>query len=79
MSVTCGGDGLYLSVSSECAVCVSLVPFWSSRSFGNASLAHHLDVMDELVRRDKNHPSVVMWSVANEPASEMPPAEYYFK
>ncbi|XP_019714298.1 beta-glucuronidase [Hippocampus comes] len=49
------------------------------RSFGNASLAHHLDVMDELVQRDKNHPSVVMWSVANEPASEMPPAELYFK
>lgn len=35
--------------------------------------------MDELVRRDKNHPSVVMWSVANEPASEMHPAEFYFK
>nr|XP_046265968.1 beta-glucuronidase [Scatophagus argus] len=49
------------------------------RSFGNASLSHHLVVMDELVRRDKNHPSVVMWSVANEPASEMPPAEFYFK
>uniref|UniRef100_H3CT15 Beta-glucuronidase n=1 Tax=Tetraodon nigroviridis TaxID=99883 RepID=H3CT15_TETNG len=49
------------------------------RSFGNASLSHHLFVMDELVRRDKNHPSVVMWSVANEPASEMPPAGFYFK
>ncbi|XP_029304657.1 beta-glucuronidase [Cottoperca gobio] len=49
------------------------------RSFRNASLTHHLDVMDELVRRDKNHASVVMWSVANEPASEMPPAEFYFK
>ncbi|KAM6906951.1 beta-glucuronidase [Xenentodon cancila] len=49
------------------------------RSFGNASLAHHLAVMDELVGRDKNHPSVVMWSVANEPAAEMPPAEFYFK
>ncbi|XP_029374551.1 beta-glucuronidase isoform X2 [Echeneis naucrates] len=49
------------------------------RSFGNNSLGHHLDVMDELVRRDKNHPSVVMWSVANEPAAEMPPAEFYFK
>uniref|UniRef100_A0A8C9QWH2 Beta-glucuronidase n=1 Tax=Scleropages formosus TaxID=113540 RepID=A0A8C9QWH2_SCLFO len=49
------------------------------RSFGNASLAHHLVVMEELVRRDKNHPSVVMWSVANEPASEMPPAGRYFK
>nr|XP_006641056.1 PREDICTED: beta-glucuronidase [Lepisosteus oculatus] len=49
------------------------------RSFGNESLAHHLVVMEELVRRDKNHPSVVMWSVANEPASEMPPAGFYFK
>lgn len=49
------------------------------RSFENASLAHHLSVMNELVRRDKNHPSVVMWSVANEPASEMPPADYYFR
>ncbi|KAM3600858.1 uncharacterized protein V6R79_003814 [Siganus canaliculatus] len=49
------------------------------RSFGNASLKHHLVVMEELVRRDKNHPSVVMWSVANEPASEMHPADYYFK
>ncbi|XP_054899638.1 beta-glucuronidase [Poeciliopsis prolifica] len=49
------------------------------RSFDNVSLTHHLTVMDELVRRDKNHPSVVMWSVANEPAAEMPPAENYFK
>ncbi|XP_065107169.1 beta-glucuronidase [Paramisgurnus dabryanus] len=49
------------------------------RSFGNASLAHHLTVMKELVRRDKNHPSVVMWSVANEPAAEMQPAGFYFK
>ncbi|KAM4726546.1 beta-glucuronidase [Anableps anableps] len=49
------------------------------RSFGKASLTHHLAVMEELVRRDKNHPSVVMWSVANEPAAEMPPAENYFK
>ncbi|TNN64997.1 Beta-glucuronidase [Liparis tanakae] len=48
-------------------------------SFGNASLTNHLVVMDELVRRDKNHPSVVMWSVANEPAAEMPPADFYFK
>ncbi|KAJ8342909.1 hypothetical protein SKAU_G00328370 [Synaphobranchus kaupii] len=49
------------------------------RSFQNASLAHHLVVMEELVRRDKNHASVVMWSVANEPASELPPAGFYFK
>ena len=50
-----------------------------SQSFGNESLRHHLEVMDELVRRDKNHPAVVMLSVANEPASALKPAAYYFK
>lgn len=29
-------------------------------------LDHHLQVMEDLIKRDKNHPSVVMWSVANE-------------
>lgn len=50
-----------------------------SESYGNESLQHHLEVMEELVRRDKNHPAVVMWSVANEPASFLKPAGYYFK
>lgn len=49
------------------------------QSYGNVSLQHHLQVMEELVRRDKNHPAVVMWSVANEPASSLKPAGYYFK
>ncbi|XP_074636652.1 beta-glucuronidase-like [Acropora palmata] len=48
-------------------------------NFINATLNHHHEVMAELVRRDKNRPSVVMWSVANEPASSKPGAEAYFK
>lgn len=40
---------------------------------------HHQDVIRELVARDKNHPSVVMWSIANEPASEEVGAYEYFK
>uniref|UniRef100_V9KIR6 Beta-glucuronidase n=1 Tax=Callorhinchus milii TaxID=7868 RepID=V9KIR6_CALMI len=48
-------------------------------SFGDKSLTRHLQVMEEMVRRDKNHPSVVMWSVANEPASSLPEADHYFK
>ncbi|KAJ8304456.1 hypothetical protein KUTeg_018039 [Tegillarca granosa] len=36
-------------------------------------------VMEEMVRRDKNRPSVVMWSVANEPDSGSPLAAHYFK
>ncbi|XP_013003707.1 beta-glucuronidase isoform X2 [Cavia porcellus] len=50
-----------------------------AESFGNVSLQHHLQVMEEMVRRDKNHPAVVMWSVANEPSSSLQPAGYYFK
>ena len=42
-------------------------------------LANHLKVMSELVARDKNRASVVMWSVANEPVSEVPEAEEYFQ
>ena len=41
--------------------------------------AHHLRVIDELYERDKNHPSVVMWSVANEPKSDEAGAREYFE
>ena len=50
-----------------------------SENFRNDTLHHHLDVMAELVRRDKNRPSVVMWSVANEPASNYAAAGPYFE
>ncbi len=36
-------------------------------------------VMRELVGRDKNHPSVVMWSLANEPTTKLTVADNYFK
>ena len=39
---------------------------------------HHRDVLRDLIARDKNHPCVIMWSVANEPASEEPGAYNYF-
>ncbi|AFH62622.1 beta-glucuronidase [Paenibacillus caseinilyticus] len=43
------------------------------------TFGHHQDVIRELVARDKNHPCVVMWSVANEPASEEEGAYAYFE
>ena len=46
---------------------------------GDALLDHHLQVMRELVARDKNHPSVVMWSVSNEPRTSEPASGRYFK
>jgi beta-glucuronidase len=43
------------------------------------TLEHHLQVIKEMIDRDKNHPSVVMWSVANEAATFEEEAEEYFK
>jgi len=43
------------------------------------TLEYHLETINELIARDKNHPSVVMWSVANEPASYEDGARSYFK
>ena len=48
-------------------------------NFGNATLKQHLRALHELVARDKNRPGVVMWSLANEPNSNRPEAEPYFK
>jgi beta-glucuronidase len=38
----------------------------------------HAQAIRELVARDKNHPSVVLWSLANEPESDTPQALEYF-
>ncbi|MFN2153364.1 MAG: beta-glucuronidase, partial [Anaerolineales bacterium] len=35
--------------------------------------------INELVDRDKNHPSVIMWSLANEPHSRVPEARPFFR
>ncbi|RFZ79577.1 beta-glucuronidase [Lacrimispora amygdalina] len=38
---------------------------------------HHREVIQDLIERDKNHPCVVMWSIANEPDTEKQPQEAY--
>ena len=47
--------------------------------FDNELLKNHQIVMKELVNRDKNRPSVIAWSIANEPGSEVPQALDYFQ
>lgn len=39
----------------------------------------HAQAIRELVARDKNHPSVVLWSIANEPESDTEASEDYFR
>ncbi len=39
----------------------------------------HAQAIRELVARDKNHPSVIIWSIANEPESDTDAARDYFE
>lgn len=48
---------------------------WSELTTGE----YHQEIIRELIDRDKNHACVVMWSIANEPASEEEGAYEYFK
>src|SRR5690242_21915130 len=40
--------------------------------------AAHRQAIQELVARDKNHPCVVIWSIANEPDTVAPESREYF-
>ena len=53
--------------------------FFTDERLSHGLLDHHLEVMREMVDRDKNHPSTVMWSVANEAATFEENSEPYFK
>jgi beta-glucuronidase len=54
-------------------------PTFSEETFGAATRAAHEQHLRELIARDKNHPSVVMWCIANEPASNEDGAREYFE
>jgi beta-glucuronidase len=53
--------------------------FFRPERINEATLAHHRDVMRDLIARDKNHACVVMWSLANEASTQNPGAEPYFR
>lgn len=54
-------------------------PSVDTENFSPSLLSRHKDSLSELIRRDKNRPSVIMWSLANEPRTQLPQAEEYFK
>lgn len=47
-------------------------------SFSGTKLMLHKQLLKEMMERDHLHPSIVMWSIANEPMSKMPEARVYF-
>lgn len=54
-------------------------PTFSPDTINDATQAAHAQAIRELVARDKNHPSVVLWSIANEPDSSEQGAREYFE
>ncbi|XP_053970515.1 beta-glucuronidase-like [Hylaeus volcanicus] len=54
-------------------------PSVDTENFSPTLLSRHKESISELIRRDKNRPSVIMWSIANEPRTQLPEAEEYFK
>ncbi|XP_047099076.1 beta-glucuronidase-like [Schistocerca piceifrons] len=54
-------------------------PSVNTENYSPALLQKHKDSLTELIRRDKNRPSVIMWSVANEARTQLFAAESYFR
>ena len=52
---------------------------FSPDTANDATREVHAQAIRELITRDKNHPSVVLWSIANEPESDTDKAEKYFQ
>ncbi|KAG7208896.1 hypothetical protein KM043_015078 [Ampulex compressa] len=65
-------DRLGFLIIDEC-------PSVDTENYSSVLMSRHKDSLSELIRRDKNRPSVIMWSLANEPRTQVPDAREYFK
>ncbi|XP_014212257.1 beta-glucuronidase [Copidosoma floridanum] len=65
-------DKLGFMIIDEC-------PSVDTENFSSELLHRHKLSLSELIRRDKNRPSVVMWSIANEPRTQLADAGIYFE
>src|SRR4051794_29752660 len=52
---------------------------YSDATIGARTQETHRQAIRELIARDKNHPCVVIWSIANEPDTVSPAARAYFE
>ncbi|KAH7128393.1 glycosyl hydrolases family 2, TIM barrel domain-containing protein [Dendryphion nanum] len=72
--------GLNLNTNMDVGVSGSKsTPTFSPDAISNKTQASHSRAIRELVQRDKNHPSVCLWCIANEPASSEAGAREYFQ
>jgi beta-glucuronidase len=71
--------GLNLSLGARLTGATDLPKeIYTDDVFSSSTQAAHLQAIRELIARDKNHPSVVMWSIANEPDLKPEGALDYF-
>jgi beta-glucuronidase len=56
-----------------------VLPTYGPDSVNEQTQAAHAQAIRELVARDKNRPSVVLWSIANEPETGVDEAREYFE
>ena len=64
---------------SQGIVVIDETPACGMNYFGDSVLKLHMQIFGELYTRDKNRPSVVMWSLANEPRDNMKESDEYFR
>ncbi|XP_070140538.1 beta-glucuronidase isoform X3 [Drosophila kikkawai] len=54
-------------------------PSVDTENYSQELLGKHKSSLEQLIHRDRNHPSVVMWSIANEPRTASMNADSYFE
>jgi beta-glucuronidase len=76
----CPAVGLYDSTLNalEAATGTQKKPFFDKETIP-ALLENHLNDIEAMIARDKNHPCVIAWSLANEPESTCEKAVPYFQ
>ncbi|KAL1505543.1 hypothetical protein ABEB36_005086 [Hypothenemus hampei] len=55
------------------------VPAVNTENYNDGLLRNHKKSLSELYQRDKNRPSVVIWSIANEPRTQLAESEDYYR
>jgi beta-glucuronidase len=58
---------------------VPAVGLTQPENFNPITLNLHKNLLKELFDRDNHHASVIMWSLANEPGTEIPVSRPYFQ
>lgn len=72
-------DELMMMADEQGIMVIDESPAINLKNFDSPLLQNHIQAEKELIQRDKNHPSVVMWSMGNEPRSSDPKSSDYFK